>query len=533
MLKQQKIYYKGALTNKPQSFKFRAWELETVRTRQLFDSFVDEILVEIRGTDIMRILPVNSSLYEYNWITDKTRFFFDGLKYQRVTTPFFSLFENVFSVDWLYSLLFTSFVLFKIKQNWLKYITQKMAALPVTHLNLNFIGLNTSFFSDLPTLINFSILTRSLGGGSFLLNNQLSTPSMLNLNHETNFVTSSNFDQILKSHSFVFLVGVDIRYELPKFYLFLKQKLKTKSFKIFLFNVRLLGTHKFSYIHLGFSLKIFVKILEGRHWVNNYLIKTENLQSISHFFFTGIALDGVFKLNPFSSLIKKFCRKFNLQWFSLYSQPCMLNMGFLNFRPNEFFFKNEKFNGVLKSRQGIVFYETLNNLFKHNAIVLNKQYVNVSLSPFYDMEDVLKCKLSLPMLTFFERDFLTMNLLGHTCHLKSFMSPSFFDKSKFEEKTSFDFFWVLFCLINLKKTTNLSAFLNLIFSSGRFFSSNVSIKNKSLSTRLVFSNNESNFIFQCFVTNFFQTEDFSKNSLILNLVNNFNIQNGASSNYIK
>jgi len=205
-----KISYKGALTNKPQAFKFRAWELETIRTRQLFDSFVDEILVEIRGTEIMRILPVNSSLYEYNWITDKTRFFFDGLKYQRVTTPFFSLFENVFSVDWLYSLLFTSYVLFKIKHNWLQYITRKMASLPVNHLNLNFIGFNTSFFSDIPTLINLSMLSRSLGGGNFLSNNSSAT-GMLNLNHETTFVTNSNFDQVLKDHNFIFLFGLYLR----------------------------------------------------------------------------------------------------------------------------------------------------------------------------------------------------------------------------------------------------------------------------------------------------------------------------------
>lgn len=77
----------GALTSKPYSFKSRAWELESFKTIDLFDSLCSNIKLDIRGCDIMRITPVNNKYVNDYWISDKTRYAYEGLKYWRYINP--------------------------------------------------------------------------------------------------------------------------------------------------------------------------------------------------------------------------------------------------------------------------------------------------------------------------------------------------------------------------------------------------------------------------------------------------------------
>src|SRR5690349_15009835 len=77
----------GALTSKPYAFTARPWELKSLKAVDCFDSFGSALRVDVRGLDIMRVLPrINESLNE-EWITDRTRFSYDGLKCQRITQP--------------------------------------------------------------------------------------------------------------------------------------------------------------------------------------------------------------------------------------------------------------------------------------------------------------------------------------------------------------------------------------------------------------------------------------------------------------
>jgi NADH dehydrogenase/NADH:ubiquinone oxidoreductase subunit G len=74
----------GALTNKPYAFRARSWELKRRSTYDFTSSMVDPVTVEMLGADIVRILPRFDAQHE-QWITDRTRFFFDGLNKQRLT----------------------------------------------------------------------------------------------------------------------------------------------------------------------------------------------------------------------------------------------------------------------------------------------------------------------------------------------------------------------------------------------------------------------------------------------------------------
>jgi len=77
----------GALTSKPYSFKSRSWELENIRTIDLFDSLCSSIKIDIKGSEIIRISPVNNKYINDYWISDKTRYAYDGLKKKRFINP--------------------------------------------------------------------------------------------------------------------------------------------------------------------------------------------------------------------------------------------------------------------------------------------------------------------------------------------------------------------------------------------------------------------------------------------------------------
>jgi NADH dehydrogenase/NADH:ubiquinone oxidoreductase subunit G len=70
----------GALTNMPYAFTARPWELRSTYSVDVLDSVGSNIEINNRGSEVMRILPrVNEEVNE-EWISDKTRMAFDGLK---------------------------------------------------------------------------------------------------------------------------------------------------------------------------------------------------------------------------------------------------------------------------------------------------------------------------------------------------------------------------------------------------------------------------------------------------------------------
>ncbi|QWW69104.1 NADH-quinone oxidoreductase subunit NuoG [Rhizobium sp. WYJ-E13] len=78
----------GALTSKPFAFTARPWELNKTESIDVMDAVGSAIRVDTRGREVMRILPrVNEAVNE-EWISDKTRHVWDGLKTQRLDRPY-------------------------------------------------------------------------------------------------------------------------------------------------------------------------------------------------------------------------------------------------------------------------------------------------------------------------------------------------------------------------------------------------------------------------------------------------------------
>lgn len=78
----------GALVSKPYSFTARPWELTKTESIDVMDALGSNIRVDTKGREVMRFLPRNHDGVNEEWISDKTRFVWDGLRKQRLDTPY-------------------------------------------------------------------------------------------------------------------------------------------------------------------------------------------------------------------------------------------------------------------------------------------------------------------------------------------------------------------------------------------------------------------------------------------------------------
>lgn len=78
----------GALTAKIQAFKARPWELKIFESIDLTDGLGSNIYINYKDNDIVRVLPRPTSFINEIFISDKARFFFDGLKKNCATNIF-------------------------------------------------------------------------------------------------------------------------------------------------------------------------------------------------------------------------------------------------------------------------------------------------------------------------------------------------------------------------------------------------------------------------------------------------------------
>ena len=90
----------GALTSKPYAFTARPWELTQTETIDVMDAMGSHIRVDSRGRNIMRIMPRNHDDINEEWLSDKSRFVWDGLNNQRLDTPYIRENGSLISVDW-------------------------------------------------------------------------------------------------------------------------------------------------------------------------------------------------------------------------------------------------------------------------------------------------------------------------------------------------------------------------------------------------------------------------------------------------
>ncbi len=78
----------GALTSRPYQDTARPWELTKTESIDVMDAVGSNIRVDARGREVMRIMPRLHEDVNEEWISDKTRFIWDGLRTQRLDRPY-------------------------------------------------------------------------------------------------------------------------------------------------------------------------------------------------------------------------------------------------------------------------------------------------------------------------------------------------------------------------------------------------------------------------------------------------------------
>ncbi|SES94211.1 NADH-quinone oxidoreductase subunit NuoG [Oceanicella actignis] len=78
----------GALTSKPYAFTARPWELRKTESIDVMDALGSNIRVDVRGREVMRIVPRNHDGVNEEWLADRSRFLWDGLRRQRLDRPY-------------------------------------------------------------------------------------------------------------------------------------------------------------------------------------------------------------------------------------------------------------------------------------------------------------------------------------------------------------------------------------------------------------------------------------------------------------
>jgi NADH-quinone oxidoreductase subunit G len=90
----------GALTSKPYAFTARPWELRKTETIDVMDAVGSNIRVDTRGPEVMRCIPRLNEDVNEEWLADKSRFAYDGLRRQRLDRPYVRIDGKLRATTW-------------------------------------------------------------------------------------------------------------------------------------------------------------------------------------------------------------------------------------------------------------------------------------------------------------------------------------------------------------------------------------------------------------------------------------------------
>jgi NADH dehydrogenase (ubiquinone) Fe-S protein 1 len=228
----------GALTSKPYAFTARSWEMENVETIDVMDSIGSNIQASTKGNKVMRVLPrINEEINE-EWISNKTRFSYDGLSKQRLMSPMVKnastgLFEEI---TWKSS--------FQLLEKKLKGISGKD------------LGAIIGGFTDINASLGLKSFLNSLGSSNIALENIKNNEVLFdeNFNFNTTLADISKADVCL-------VVDLNPRYDLTVLNLHLRKKVIQNDL-----NIGYIGSSMdltYNATHLGTSLSDYLKILKG------------------------------------------------------------------------------------------------------------------------------------------------------------------------------------------------------------------------------------------------------------------------------
>ena len=99
----------GALTSKPFRYAARTWELARRKSVSPHDSLGSNLIVQVKGDRVLRVLPLENEAVNECWISDKDRFSYEALNSsERLTAPMIKRGDEWTTVDWQTALEFVA-----------------------------------------------------------------------------------------------------------------------------------------------------------------------------------------------------------------------------------------------------------------------------------------------------------------------------------------------------------------------------------------------------------------------------------------
>ena len=232
----------GALTSKPYSFKARQWDLQQKNSIDFFDTMLSDIIVcttpsntttktnfdtkvKIQfASQIIRILPATNGVYNENWISDRTRYAFDGLN----TRLQHNLNTNSTQLNQWKSTNYT------ININ--------------SHANMEMIYFIIALYTSFDKSVNFSQT-------SFTPKINLDIPFFYTLNQKVSSFTS-------KKRSMLLTIGTNLRYEASLLNTIVRRKQNHSNITII--TVAAFNVLWYPQRHQGNSYQTIIAIIENR-----------------------------------------------------------------------------------------------------------------------------------------------------------------------------------------------------------------------------------------------------------------------------
>jgi NADH-quinone oxidoreductase subunit G len=91
----------GALTSKPFRYSARTWELSRRKSVSPHDGMGSNLLVQVKGAKVMRVLPLENDAVNECWLSDRDRFSYEGVNSEeRLTTPMIKQNGEWIQTDW-------------------------------------------------------------------------------------------------------------------------------------------------------------------------------------------------------------------------------------------------------------------------------------------------------------------------------------------------------------------------------------------------------------------------------------------------
>ena len=362
----------GALTSKPFTFQARSWELKKREGVDILDAIGSNIKIDIFNNKVVRILPKTNFNINKEWISNKTRFFFDSLKYQRLKYPLLKGNNNQFQkISWSKALNILNKKLNTTDGSRIKALIGDLVELESLFLlkkNLNKLGISNAISEDYLNNKNFKI----------------------NSDITNNFIFNNTLKSIEKS-DVCLIINSNIREEASILNIHLINRLKKGNFEIAYVGHN--NDFTFPIKNLGLNSDILLQILLGKHDFCKKIKKAKNPVII--FGENILNNKNVFFLHSKFKNLKIFNNK-NINF--LNSKTSFINFLEINFNNSKLKFNNSK-----------VFYLFNTNLKKKLEYKEENFYIYQG---HHFTEDAQNSNLILPGLTFLEKKGTFINIEG-------------------------------------------------------------------------------------------------------------------------